>query len=786
MSVKEIDIRTLQKIPSKISGKYSHTVTKGLLPGSSKTWYAKEMESPKVARIELLAQEFFRLIIPTQPETRIARNPKTNTYYILSEEVPGYRNLPTNKKQEFTKGTYFGLGQVSFLAAFLQEIDLKNGNICLNDKNQVIKIDGDWCFAGIRDRNYQYVPKGLSAALLHSLPYLKEMYAYNWLDVIEERCSYGNSLIVDTALSKAPHFRNEVNQAILKTLLLPNNYIKSFVDAFIPVGSDANRFITYLQERQEELKAIALKDTSFQNYLLSPAAQNDIRDHFIHMKEFVVHGIQPIIQPTEHVDLENDYMKLIAELGIQTQPPIQTPLIRFHGSFSSGNYYEDMNTGIFFVETGNTFKFVNKQDEVVSLAKDYQVMMLKEVHTYKMFTMKKRHASEQALFAIQNMKASFDDLNLGIDINLRLDKFFELIEQHRRVIDNQLDQQQIIRIIEAKKTELREAAKNRITQVALAERVIQQTVAQINSIQVNFIDQHTLNDVNKHHQSLMKQARDLIETPKVDDAHKKLNSFSHATSIQIALTKKQRQINQYADAQMITIQQNDQTRDLIHQTVSAIHNMQVNFASINNQDELNNYQQRLLDKINDLIQSDNVIQIYQNLKLYELHPDLRNASAHKRQEINQQANILNERFNILAQIHFDDHLDDFINKATEMSEKAVARASYELAARKTQQFCESLKQARNEFLHQKIPLVQAKIKLKNDCEFAIVHLRPEVEEHREWTGAFAKFLLDLLSLLTFGFAKNQLSLFTRTDTMKKLDNFNESTVNTLSMMSAQK
>ncbi len=786
MSVEEIDVRTLQQVPSKISGRYSHSITKGLLPDSSKTWYAKEMESPKIARIELLAQEFFRLIIPTQPETRIARNPRTNTYYILSEEVPGYRTLPNNEKQEFTKGTYFGLGQVSFLAAFLQEIDLKNGNICLNSKNQVIKIDGDWCFAGIKDLNYQYVPKRLSAELLHSLPYLKGMYAHNWLDVIEEKYSYGNSLIVEPALSTAPHFRNEVNQAILKTLLLPNNYIKSFVDAFIPIGSDANRFITYLQERQEELKAIALKDASFQTYLLSSAAQNDIRDHLIHIKEFVVHGIQPIIQPAEHTNLENNYAKLVAELGIQTRPSVSQPLIRFHGSCSSGNYYEDTNTGIFFVETGNTFKFVNQQRETVSLAKDYQVMMLKEVHAHQMLTMQKRHASEQALFAIENMKVSFDDLNLGIDINLRLDTTLGLIEQHRRVIDNQLDQQQVNRIIEAKKTEFREAAKNRLAQAVLAERVIQLTTAQINNIQVNFINQHTLNDVNKHHQSLMQQARDLVETAKVDDAYKKLNLLSQAVSIQIALTNKQRQINQYADAQMIAIQQNAKTRELIHQTVNAINNIQVTFAPINNQEELNNYQQKLLDQINDLIQNDNVIQTYQNLRLYELHPDLHNASARKRQEINQQANILNERFNILAQIHFDDHLDEFINKATEMSEKAVTRSSYEHAARKTQQFCESLKQTRNEFLHQKTPLAQAKIKLKNDCEFAVVHLRPEVEEHREWAGAIAKFLLDLLSLLTFGLAKNQLSLFARTDTIKKLDNFNESTMNTLSTISRQK
>lgn len=782
MSIQEIDIRTLKKIPSKIRGKYTHKIAKGTLPDSSTIWYDKEMENPRIARLEVLAQEFFRLIIPNQPQTRIAKNPTTNTYHILSEEVPGYRDLPFNQQAEFTKGTYFGLGQICFVAAFLQEIDLKRGNICLNNENQVIKIDGDWCFAAIRARSYSSEPKALSAELLSKLPYLHGMYAHNWLDIIEEEITYSDSHLIEPALSSAPHFRNEVNQAILKTLLLPNNYIKRFVDTFIPVGSDADRFITFLQQRREELKAIALKDASFKAYLLSQEAKNDVHDHLLHMKGFVVHGVQPIIQPTEHDELENNYAKLVAELGILPDTPIQKPLITFYGSFSSGNYYEDTNTGILFVETGNSFKFINKLGKSVSLTKAHQAMMLKEVHAYQMLMMQKRHASEQALTTIQNMKVYFDDLNLGMDINLRCDKAIELIEQQRKFIDNPLDQQ-IIRIIEAKKVELREAAKNRIIQVALAEREMRLTAESIRNIPVSFIEQYTLKDVSEHRQLLLKQVQELIETPKITDAHKKLNLSSRAINIQIAFTNKQHQINQSADAQIIAIQQNRKINELIRKTANAINNIQVNFASINNLEELNHYQKILLSQVDDLMQNENIIQTHQNLPLYELHPDLRDASARKRQEINQQARILNERFNILAEIHFDDHLGEFIKKATEMSDKAISNSYYEHAAQKTKEFCDSLKQAKKEFLHQKTPLTQAKIKLKNDCELAILHLRPEVKEHREWSGAIAKFLLDLLSLLTFGLVKSQLSLFARTDTTKKLDQFNESTMNTLSTIS---
>lgn len=779
MPIDEIDISTLRKIPCLISGKKSHTITKGVLPNSSIIWYDKEMENPETARLEILAQEFFRLIIPTQPETRIAKNPNTKTFHILSEEVPGYRPLPVYQKSEFTKGTYFGLGQVTFLAAYLQEIDLKNNNICLNIKNQVIKIDGDWCFAGIKADSYSHEPKALSAELLSNLPYLHGVYAHNWLDIIQEEISCDPSNIIDPSLSNAPHFRNEVNQAVLKTLLVSNNYIKRFVDTFITIGSSADRFITFLQERRKELKAIAEKDVSFQAYLLSQNAKNDIRDQLLHMKRFVVHGKQPIIPATEHAKLENDYAELVAELHTPPDTSIPKPVIRLYGSPSSGNCYEDINTGICVIETGDAFTFMNMQGAFVSLTKEHQKLLLQEVHAFKMAIMQKRHASSQALLAIRSMKAYFDDLNLSIDIKHRFDRNIELIEEHRKMIDPQWDQQQAIGIIETKKAELRKAANIRIIDVVIANHEIERTVEQINNIKVSFLDQFILTDINNRRSLLLEQTKRLVNTTKLDNAQKKLHLFSHAVPIQIAFSDKQHQINQQADAQIIAIKQNEKLKERIHQTVSAINNIQVVFTSINSREEVHDYQRRLLSQVDALIQNNNFTQPQQNITPFSLYPDIHNASIRKRQEINQQVSRLNERFEILSEIHFDDHLNEFIKKTAEMSDKAVTSLFYEPAARKTQEFCNTLKQARSEFLHQQGPIMLAKIQLKNDCEFAIESLRPEVEEHREWAGAFAKFLLDLVSLLTFGLMKNQLGLFARTDTTKKLDNFHETAINVL-------
>src|SRR3990167_11207778 len=89
----------------------SHTVVRGKLAGSDKTWILKEMvdtqnnnePQPTDARLELISQEFFRLIISGQPETRLIN---TNPPYILSQEVPGYKPIPDRQEnQPCSEGT---------------------------------------------------------------------------------------------------------------------------------------------------------------------------------------------------------------------------------------------------------------------------------------------------------------------------------------------------------------------------------------------------------------------------------------------------------------------------------------------------------------------------------------------------------------------------------------------------------------------------------------------------------------------------------------------------------
>lgn len=245
MTISALDIQTLQTLPGGGQGNFTHKMQKGLLPNSATIWFCKEMESPAIARLELLSQEFYRLLIPIQPKTSLAINTRLNTYYILSEAIPSFRPLPKSHQNSFVKGCYPGLGNILVAAILLHEIDLKNGNVGLNNKNQVVKIDGDWCFVGLKNPNkYAKEPNTITAALIKSLPFPSNFYTYNWLDFVRKEASVPFPSIIDHRLSHAPSFRQEVNQTILKALVMPHHYLKKFVATYIPLGVNSDRFLT--------------------------------------------------------------------------------------------------------------------------------------------------------------------------------------------------------------------------------------------------------------------------------------------------------------------------------------------------------------------------------------------------------------------------------------------------------------------------------------------------------------------------------------------------------------
>ncbi|WP_165397051.1 SidE phosphodiesterase domain-containing protein [Legionella sainthelensi] len=236
--------------------------------------------------------------------------------------MQGYRLLP-NKADHFVDGTITGFGQAILVSAFLQEIDLKNGNIGVDENNRVIKIDGDQCLAsvlGVKE-TFDLTPK-----VIAELPYPHDFYASHWLDLI--RYKDKNTGLYDTlfrsgivpnerdSMKNSNLFRAEVNQAMLKICLLPDEYIEKFVATYmLPDGQEyvknikwkgkiggieERNYVDFIKHRRDVLMESALKNESFINYLLGSEAQEDAISFIEHIRDFRAGG-EPILSESQAV-----------------------------------------------------------------------------------------------------------------------------------------------------------------------------------------------------------------------------------------------------------------------------------------------------------------------------------------------------------------------------------------------------------------------------------------------------------------------------------------------------
>ena len=315
MLIHEVDMLFFNKIDMDCPASGSHAISKGTLSYSDKTWFCKAASNALRARYEVMAQEFYRLIIPGQPETRIAKRPQDDQYFILSEEVHGIERLPLNKQARFTNGVYTGLGQILIASVFLHEIDLNLENVVVNNQNKVIKIDGDWSMAAlVRPDLLHKQPAELTPLLLKNLLYLPESdyVAFNWFDICQRTVNLKKSAIFDETLLSAPHYIAEINQAMLKILLLPRHYIQQFIELYMP--ENTAMLLDIFISRQAELKESAMQMASFLTFLASPEASVVAQHQLDHIKLFAANDWYPVIQPAEHGMLHRAFDALVTEL----------------------------------------------------------------------------------------------------------------------------------------------------------------------------------------------------------------------------------------------------------------------------------------------------------------------------------------------------------------------------------------------------------------------------------------------------------------------------------------
>lgn len=297
-------------------------VPKENLPAKYKyRWYLKDADSKQRAQSEVIVQELFRLFIPDQPKTRlvISRNGK---FYVASKEIPEHKDLL--KEANYTdqekiawnnalrNGTITGIGGLTLFARLFHELDLKNGNVKINYGKKLIKLDGDWGFARLRDGSISPI----TAQTIADLPLLgANDNSWNWLGC-KYMGVYTATPILDPDLSTNPRIRAEINYALLKALVMPDQLIKNFIAHYINEPSDAKPIYDEFIDRRNQLRVAAMQNQDFLNYLKSDQAAPELGEYINYLKTFTTTGkntlFQTMSEPEKQILLQFQELQLTA------------------------------------------------------------------------------------------------------------------------------------------------------------------------------------------------------------------------------------------------------------------------------------------------------------------------------------------------------------------------------------------------------------------------------------------------------------------------------------------
>lgn len=286
---------------------FSHKVYVLKKKKKQNNWYLKHLgENLTEAFIETIAQEFFRLILPYHPKTRIAIGEDAESYYVLSKEICNFNAnfflFPKNNK-DIINGQVTGLAAAQVLALLLNEIDFKPCNVGVADK-KVIKIDGGLCFARLNS-NLNALLKGKNMRItqtdIEALPALIHYEPSNWLNLIkwnpkEKKAQKNPWTKEDIIINQMTNFKRELYQTILRVILLSDKLIHFFTQSYIPDGIShdyTNRIsntLTVLANtliaRKHQLAQAAYQIPAFNDYRLSHSAHEETLAYLEQLKKF--------------------------------------------------------------------------------------------------------------------------------------------------------------------------------------------------------------------------------------------------------------------------------------------------------------------------------------------------------------------------------------------------------------------------------------------------------------------------------------------------------------------
>lgn len=188
------------------------------------------------------------------------------------------------------------LGAVQIVALLVMEIDFKAGNVGIDRNLNAVKIDGGLCFA-TNKKKYKEKKMDITAADLQALPIFSAYSNYqpcNWLDYIQCYPTTGPAINSRSRLSRfpanTPSFRREINETILRILLLPDQLIYTFTQSYIPEYTIAKQLADVLIKRKMQLEKAANQEPSFLEYKSSANTKKNILNYIDYLKSFKTMG----------------------------------------------------------------------------------------------------------------------------------------------------------------------------------------------------------------------------------------------------------------------------------------------------------------------------------------------------------------------------------------------------------------------------------------------------------------------------------------------------------------
>jgi len=270
--------------------------------------------------IELVSQEFSRLIHPFYPKIRMGSC--ENKTGIASKKLTDYQSInqvPRNERHAALQADkWHGMGASSVLALVLNNQDFKLGNLGLVNKNVVVNIDGNWCLAGLLDSSFSNF--NISESDIRELPNLGTHKAYNWLDQYDE----GRPGKKFTKFPCTSECRYEINFTIFDIIILPDEFFHAFARYYASSEENARIIANEMITNISQLRNAALQNESFKVYLSNLQPSQELFPYISYLKNFKMTGKNQIsyLVPDLQTKIESRYNELkkivITESSLQS------------------------------------------------------------------------------------------------------------------------------------------------------------------------------------------------------------------------------------------------------------------------------------------------------------------------------------------------------------------------------------------------------------------------------------------------------------------------------------